>query len=421
MLPTSAADLTLLAMGNLPVLLNLAIVFGIAVVVVRVFKALGFPIVIAYLITGVLISPNHFSALETMHEVEQFAEVGVVLLLFMVGLEFSVKNLWRIRKLVLIGGSLQMGLTIVFAAIFGKLIGFSWVESVNYGCLMSLSSTAVVIKLLQERYQMASEQGKILLGVLLFQDIAIVPILLAQPLLAGQGGDTSIGLQVGLLLAKLGGIVLAAVLLARYVLPRLLYQVMRIQSQEVFLLATIAIVGFITTATSELGLSLALGAFIAGLIISETDYNRLAISCMMPFRYVFLSFFFISMGMLVDLSFLAEAPIRILGTVAYIILLKAVAAFLAVRFLKVPTKTALLVGVGLAQVGEFSFVMAGVSLEYGLLQSFWYQQFLISAIITMALTPLFLFRGEAIAAYLMGVFQKAPTPPTPTEGTSPKA
>lgn len=411
-------------MHGLPILLNLAVVFGVAVLVVRIFKRLGFPIVIAYLITGVLISPNHFfSGLEKMAEVEVFAEVGVILLLFTVGLEFSVRNLWKIRRLVLIGGSLQMVFTILLAGVGGRVMGFSWVESVNYGILLSLSSTAIVIKLLQEKYQMASDHGRTLMGMLLFQDIAVVPILLAQPVLAGQGGEVPILEQVGLLLLKLIGLCGAAWLAARYVLPRLLFQIMRIQSQEVFLLATISLVGFITTATSELGLSLALGAFVAGLIISETDYNRLAISCMLPFRYVFLSFFFISMGMLVDLRILWTEPIRVLGTVAYILIIKALAAFAAVRVLRVPPHTAVRVGLGLAQVGEFSFVMAGVSLGYGLLEDFWYQQFLISAILTMALTPLLLNRGDQIAVWLfsrLGLKNWGPAPqPTPTATAPP--
>ncbi|MDX2061974.1 MAG: cation:proton antiporter [Bacteroidia bacterium] len=412
-------------MGHLSILLHLAVVFGIAVLVVRVFKRLGFPVVIAYLVTGILISPNHWDWTGSMAEAEQFAEVGVILLLFTVGLEFSVKNLWKIRHLVLLGGALQMLFTVALAALFGLLFGFTLVETINYGFLLSLSSTAIVIKLLQERYQMASEHGKILLGVLLFQDIAVVPLLLAQPLLAGQGGDAPLATQVGLLLLKLGGLGVVAWLAARYVLPRLLFQVMQIKSQEVFLLATISLVGFITALTSELGLSLALGAFIAGLIISETDYNRLAISCMLPFRYVFLSFFFISLGMLVDLRFLWEDPVRLIGTVFYIVALKALAAFLAVRLLRVPARTAIVVGLGMAQVGEFAFVMAGASLEYGLLRTFWYQQFLIASIGTMALTPLLLARGGQVADWLLArlggrrpfktVETAAPQPPPPDE------
>lgn len=385
---------------DLHILLNIFLLFGVTIGVIFVCNFLKIPHLIGYLITGIILSPNTTSLLKEAHEVEVYAEIGVILLLFTVGMEFSFGNLKKIKNYVLIGGALQVVLTIFLTAILVYLMGRESTESVFWGFVIALSSTAIVIKTLQDQVKLNTPYGKVILAVLLFQDIVIVPLMLFTPILAGEGDNPAI--EIGLLVLKLAGIGLFAVVLARYIIPRFLYQIMKIQSQEVFLIATIFFVTGIALLTSWMGLSLALGAFIAGLVIAETDYNRLAISCFVPFRYVFISFFFISMGMLLDYRIFLEQWALILFWFGFIMVVKIVAGSVAARTLKLPWKTSWMVGFALAQIGEFSFILAREGLSYQLISETNYQIFLSVSILTMALTPFILANLEKI----VGLFNR---------------
>ncbi len=383
---------------DLHILLNIFILFGVTVLVIYLCNLLKIPHLIGYLLTGIVLSPNTTSLLSEAHEVEVYAEIGVILLLFTVGLEFSFGNLKKIKNYVLIGGALQVLFTIFITAVLIYAMGRSLAESVFWGFVTALSSTAIVVKMLQDRLKLNTDYGKVVLAVLLFQDIVIVPLMLFTPILAGVGENPV--LDIGLLILKLAGMGVFAWVLARWVIPQFLYHVMKIQSQEVFLIATIFLVCGITLLTSWLGLSLALGAFIAGLIVAETDYNRLAISCFMPFRYVFISFFFISMGMLLDYRvFLEELPL-VLFWFGFILLVKIAGGALATFALKLPWKTAFAVGLALAQIGEFSFILSKNGLDLGLITKTNYQIFLAVSILTMALTPFVIQNLETLTAGL---------------------
>ncbi|MEM1138194.1 MAG: cation:proton antiporter [Bacteroidota bacterium] len=379
---------------DLHILLNICILFGVTIFVIILCNFFKIPHLIGYLLTGILLSPNSTTILSDAHEVEAYAEIGVILLLFTVGLEFSFSNLKKIQKYVLVGGALQVIFTICLTAVLMYAMGRSIEESVFWGFVIALSSTAIVIKTLQDKVKLNTQYGKVVLAVLLFQDIIIVPLMLFTPILAGEGGSPI--LAIGILVAKLAGIGILAWLLARWIIPKFLYQIMKIQSQEVFLITTIFIVTGIALLTSWLGLSLALGAFIAGLIIAETDYNRLAISCFLPFRYVFISFFFISMGMLLDYQVFLAEYMQIFSWFVFIIIVKITAGILATKALKLPMKTAVSVGLAIAQIGEFSFVISKSGLEYGLISETNYQIFLSVSILTMALTPFILTNLEQI-------------------------
>ena len=316
------------------ILLDIFIVFGVTVVVIILCNFLKIPYLMGYLLTGVLLSPNTTSLLQDAEEVDTYAEVGIILLLFTVGLEFSFSNLKRIRHYVLVGGALQVLFTAVLATAFIGLAydTTTWNESIFWGLLYAPSSTAIVIKILQDKVKINTAFGKVVLAVLLFQDLIVVPFMLFVPILAGEGGNPvyEVLIMVGKLLL-VGGIAYG---LARFVIPRFLDQIMKIQSQEVFLIATIFMVAGITLLTSEFGLSLALGAFIAGIMVAETDYNRLAISCFLPFRYVFISFFFISMGMLLDYHIFLTDIDRVAFWLGFSLLVKVLAGTLAARMLK---------------------------------------------------------------------------------------
>ena len=377
------------------ILLNICAIFGVATAVVIICRFLRIRYIIGYLITGVLLSPNTSTYFADMEEVDVYAEIGVILLLFTIGLEFSFDKLKKIKHYVLGGGSAQVFFTILItAALIWLTMRPSWEESVFWGFLYALSSTAIVIKTLQDSNKIVTPHGKFILAVLLFQDIMIVPLMLMTPIIAGAGGNSFVAF--GWLLAKLvlmGGI---AYVLARYVIPYFLKNVMKIQSQEVFLIALIFIVTGIALLTEQLGLSLALGAFIAGLIIAETDYDHMAITCFLPFRYVFMSFFFISMGMLLNYEiFLTDFGWIVFWTL-FAFAVKAVAGILAVKVLGLEWKTALAVGFSIAQIGEFSFVLAQSGLQYELISPNNYQIFLAVSILLMSVTPFIVTNAERI-------------------------
>ena len=387
------------------ILLNLFAIFGVATAVIIICKFFKIRYIIGYLITGVLLSPNTSTYFSNMEEVEVYAEVGIILLLFTVGLEFSFSNLKRIKNYVLGGGAAQVFFTIFLTAgLIWLLMRPSIEESIFWGFLYALSSTAIVIKVLQDSNKINTPHGKFILAVLLFQDIMIVPLMLLTPIIAGQG-DGSPMVTLSWLLGKLALMGGLAYLLARFIIPYFLKTVMKIQSQEVFLIALVFLVTGIALLTEELGLSLALGAFIAGLIIAETEYHRMAISCFLPFRYVFMSFFFISMGMLLDWRIFTTEWSWIIFWFFFALFVKATAGILAVKMLKLDWKTAFAVGFSIAQIGEFSFVLAQSGLQYELISENNYQIFLAVSILLMSITPFIVGKAEHIHPQLLKLFK----------------
>jgi CPA2 family monovalent cation:H+ antiporter-2 len=364
--------------------------------VLFVCSRLRIPSIVGFLLTGVLAGPYGLGLIEAVHEVEMLAEVGVVLLLFTIGIEFSLKALVRIRKSVLLGGSLQVTLTILATFVLARMQTGSTVgQSLFLGFLVALSSTAIVLKILQERAEIDSPHGRISLAILIFQDLIVVPMMLFTPLLAGTKGD--IGQSLLLLLGKGVGIILLVVVSARWLVPPVLYQIARTRSRELFLLSVVVLCFAIAWFTSSLGLSLALGAFLAGLILSESEYSYQALGSILPFRDVFTSFFFLSVGMLLDVGFLIERPGTIASIVLIILALKTAAAGLAAAVLRFPVRTAILAGLTLAQVGEFSFILARSGVSHGLLAGDRYQWFLAVSVLTMALAPFIISAAPYVA------------------------
>ncbi len=371
---------------ELTFLRDIAIVLGFSAAILLLFHRLHVPTIVGFLLTGVLIGPHGLALISRVAEVERLAEVGVVVLLFTIGIEFSLKSLTQIKKSVLVGGSLQVLFT--FAAGFGVGIGvgLSFGQAVLIGFLVSLSSTAIVLKLLQERAALDSPHGRTTLGILIFQDIFVVVMMLVIPLLAGTSGGIATSLFNLLLKASL--IIVFVFISARWLVPRLLYQVARTQNSELFLLSIVALGVTVVFLTSLSGLSIALGAFLAGLIISESEYSHHALGNMLPFRDIFMSFFFISVGMLLDIGFLFEQPGYVFLVAVGVLSLKAILAASATVLLGLPLTTAIAVGLALSQVGEFSFILAGSGVAYGLLPDDLYQLFLAVSVFTMAFAPI---------------------------------
>jgi CPA2 family monovalent cation:H+ antiporter-2 len=395
----------LLASGvEIPILNDVLIIIGLSVLVILAFHRFRMPPIVGYLITGVLAGPYVLGFVQADANVEILAELGVVLLMFTIGLEFSLKSLLRIWRAVFIMGGLQVGLSVLFTTLLAGQVGLPWAQSVFLGFLFSLSSTAIVLKVLQQNMQLDSLHGRNILAILIFQDIIVVPMMLMLPIMAGQADDVT--QTVLWLVVKFSGVLVFVAVAARYLMPWLLFQVAQTRSRELFILSMVVICFAIAWATAQLGLSLALGAFMAGLIISESEYSYQATSDILPFREIFASFFFVSVGMLLDVDFFLAHPVSILLATLGVILLKFVLVSLAAVSFRLPMRTVLLIGLSLAQVGEFSFILAKVGMGYSLLSDTLYQYFLSVSTLTMALTPFIILGGQRISSLIM----RAPLP-----------
>ncbi len=398
---------------EIALLYDIVIIFGLSVIILFICHQLKVPAIVGFFLTGILAGPYGLGLIKAVHEVEVLAEIGVVLLLFTIGMELSLKKLLKIKKSLLVGGSFQVLITLIIAFFIVRQFGQSIGQSIFLGFLVSLSSTAIVLKLVQQRAEVDSPHGQTTLGILIFQDIIIVPMILLTPMLAG----TSIGtIESALFLFAKGiGIIVLVIISAKWIVPQVLYHITRTRSQELFLLSLVVICLSITWLTFSAGLSLALGAFLAGLIISESEYSHQAIGNMSPFRDVFTSFFFISIGMLLDIGFLFRQPETILLIAFAVLAGKSFIAGFATIVLGFPLRTAILVGLALGQVGEFSFILSKTGVEHGLLQGDFYQLFLAFSVLTMAATPFIINLAPRIADLIL----KIPLPQKLKNGFSP--
>jgi CPA2 family monovalent cation:H+ antiporter-2 len=374
-------------MPELHLLRDVIVLFALGVVVVVAVHRLRVPSIVGFLITGVLSGPYGFGLISAVSEVEALAELGIVLLLFTVGIEFSIQQLLRIKRFLVVGGTLQVGLTIVFTLVLVRAIGTPWHRGVFLGMLVALSSTAIVLRLFSERGEMDSPFARVALGILIFQDLCIVPMVLLTPFL-GTGAVAGDALrQIAIVGIKAVIFLAAAFVAARYVVPRVLALVVQTRQREAFLLTMIILCVGTAAASASIGLSLALGAFIAGLIVSASEYSPQALSEMLPLREVFNSLFFISMGMLFDVRTLLASPLIIGAALTAVIVLKSGVTTAVTLALGHPLRTSLLAGFALAQIGEFSFVLASVGVQNGLLDRDLNQLFLAIAVGSMAVTP----------------------------------
>lgn len=364
---------------------DIIIIFGLSIIILFTFHLTRLPTIVGFLLTGMLAGPHGLGIITAVQEVEVLAEIGIVLLLFTIGMELSLKDLWKIKKAVILGGLLQVILTILVASALTSQLGMRTGEAIFIGFLISLSSTAIVLKLLQERAEIDSPHGRTSLAILIFQDIIVVPMILLTPMLAG--GTEDPGMSILLLMLKGTGIILLIILGAGWIMPDIMFQIARTRSRELFLLSVIFICLAVAWITSSLGLSLALGAFLAGLIISESEYSHHALGNILPFRDVFMSFFFVSIGMLLNIHFLIQNPEVIILMALAVIIIKALITGSATALLGYPYRTAILSGLALGQVGEFSFILSKFGVEQGFLEGESYQYFLAVSIVTMAATP----------------------------------
>lgn len=379
---------------HLPLLEDLLILLSFSVVIVFILQRLKLPSILGFLVTGMVIGPYGFSLIDAVEQVEIISEIGVILLLFVIGMELSLKQLSAIKKTVFVGGFLQVGITVMVTGGAYYLLGYPANEAVFVGFLFSLSSTAIVLNVFQDRNEISTPQGRNALAILIFQDIIVVPMMLVTPIMAGK--TTDITQSVLLLLVKTLVVVVITIVSARYIVPRFMHLIAKTKSKELFLLTTITLCFAVAFLTSEAGLSLALGAFLAGLIISESEYSHQATSIILPFRELFTSFFFISVGMLLDLRFFLDHFSTIMLLVVGVYFIKSMIASFAVAVLKYPARTVFLTGLALFQVGEFAFILSKVGIANGLLSEATNQYFLAVSIVSMLLTPFVIIFAEDI-------------------------
>jgi monovalent cation:H+ antiporter-2, CPA2 family len=383
--------------GAHEMLRDLLVVLGVALAVVSGLRQLRVPAVVGFLVAGVVLGPGGLRLVKDIHTIELLAEAGVVFLLFSIGLKFPLRDLVRMRGLIFGAGGLQVGLTV--ALVTGLLAvtgGVAWNLGIFVGFLVAMSSTAIVLKLLEDDGQVDSLHGRLILSVLVFQDLAVVPCMLVTPLLAGKSAGpldatkTVLGSVAGII------VILAA---ARWVLPQVLHFMARTRSRELFTLAAFGAALGTAWLAGAAGLSLSLGAFLAGLVLSESDYAHQLATEVAPLRDALSSLFFISVGMLVDPRTWVDARIAglLLATTAAIIVVKLGVVTVVAAGMGFGPRMAMLGGLGLAQIGEFSFILAAAGLKEGLITQAQHQQFIGASVVTMALTPLFLALGRRLA------------------------
>ncbi|MDX2042345.1 MAG: cation:proton antiporter [Acidobacteriota bacterium] len=357
---------------------------------------LRLPVMVGFMLTGIIIGPSGAGLIRDPHAVELLAEIGVVLLLFTIGLEFSLQRMMEMKRLVVLGGGLQVVLTLLIAFGLAYLFGRSFSQSAFFGFLFALSSTAIVLKSYMDRAEVETPHGKAGVGILLFQDLCIVPMMLLTPVLSGKEGSDPT--QIVLALGEAALAIAAIILTARFVVPFLLGRIVKLRSPEIFIVFVVLVSLGTASVTAHFGLSLALGAFIAGLVLSESEYSHQIVSDVLPFRDVFNSLFFISIGMLLSLAALLANLPTVLFLLTALIVGKALIVFVVALLLGNSLRVATMIGLGLAQVGEFSFILAKVGAGQGLISDNDYQQFLAASILSMILTP-FLIKVAPRAGY----------------------
>jgi len=378
---------------QIPVIQDIAIIFFIGLIILFIAQKLHIPGILAFLLTGLLLGPHGFALISGLEQIEIMAEIGIVLLLFTIGMEFSIGSLKEIKKEVFIGGFLQVALTVGITALLLSF-NFNWGIAVFGGFFTSLSSTAIVLKTLLNKGDLSTKEGKASLSVLIFQDLAVVPMMLILPILGGDFGD--LGKQVLFMILKAIGIVGFILFLSRFVTNPILEFIAKTRNNEFFLVFVIAICSGIAMLSAELGLSLGLGAFLAGFTLAESPYVHQAASGVIPFRDLFTIFFFVSIGMLLDLKIVLQYPFLILAGTLAVIILKTSVLTLVLRLIKYRIGQSLAIALTLSQVGEFSIVLAKVAFGYQVIGSVEYQIVLAICLISMSITPgLFLLADKA--------------------------
>ncbi len=383
-LPRAASSPSHRVLASLdPILRDLTVLFALCVGVVLVFHRLRVPPIVGFLLTGPAIGPNALGLVRHRELVDQLSEIGVVILLFSVGMELPLRQLAALKRTLLLGGGLQMALTVILGTAAALVGGKSLQSGLLLGLLLAMSSTAVAMKLLADRGDIGSPVARISMPILVAQDLAVVPVILLLPLLGG--GDASLGALLGKTAMAFFWLA-AAMLAAKLLAPRVIELVCRTRSREAFVLTLIVLCLGMAVATGQMGLSLALGAFLAGVVLADSDYHHMAVAEIAPFRDALSSLFFVSIGMLFDPTSLLRYPWTIGFALLAVLVGKTAVVTLVAKLLGKPGWVGLRSGLLIAQVGEFSFVLLQIA-DQNLLPERWREVFLAVAVLSIAATP----------------------------------
>lgn len=418
----SAADI-----ARFHTLQEIGVVLAVGVVASLLMARLKLPAVTGLLLAGAICGPYGAGFIENVDSLELIAEVGVVLLLFTIGLEFPLSRFRKIGKPLFIGGTLQVGLTVVAAMAGCMVFGVGFKAAVPISFAVSLSSTAIVLRALQDRGEVDAPHGRFIVGTLIYQDLCVIPMLLALPVLAGASDTGGLLLDIGAALAQAAVAVVVTYLIAKLVLPFILRRVDKTRSREIFILSILSICIGIAFATGYAGLSLALGAFLAGIVLAESAFATRALTDVMPLRDVLTALFFISLGMLFDWRALTQEPLVVFGIFAAFVLGKGLLASLAALAMRFPARAAWIAGLGLAQFGEFGTVILKTAASLKLISLSGEARWVTAAgVMSMFVTPLILRFSPHLAAgavilrpleKLLGISPGA-TPAAETRGVS---
>ena len=368
---------------------DLAYVFGAAVVGGTVARVLRQPLILGYVLGGILIGPFTPGITVTdVHEFELLAEVGVILLMYSIGLEFSFQDLLRVKWVALVGGPLGIVLSLALGLGVGAVLGWTWQQGIAVGAIISVASTMVLSRFLSERGELRSAQGQVMIGITLVEDLAVVVLTILLPSLGDLNRSRILGLAMAMGKALL--ILIPVTLVAHKLIPPLMRRVMKAANPEFFVLVALAL-GFLTAAlTQAVGLSLALGAFLAGLLVSESEAAHQTMEHLLPLRNAFVALFFVTMGILVNPRIILSKPSLLLVIVAMVVVGKFVIWALVVKLFRYPTSTALMVGLGLTQIGEFSYVLVRVARDAHIVGDDMYNAVLAASVVTILINGLLL-------------------------------
>ncbi|MBI2418112.1 MAG: cation:proton antiporter [Ignavibacteriales bacterium] len=375
-------------MDKFSIIRDIALILAVSLPVLFLCRKIKISPIVGFLVTGIIIGPSGLHFIAQNEQIEVMSEVGIILLMFTIGLEFSIAKLVKMKKYLLLFGGLQVVISSVAGFFVIYFNGASAQVAIFLGMVASLSSTTIVLKLLSEKSAVDSPHGRISIGILIFQDLAVIPMLIILPLLKGGAGFSlgSFVLKIGLA----GGLIAAMIALARFIVPKLLYYVSAMRMREVFTAMMVVLVFGTAYLAHMVGLSFSIGVFIAGFIIAESEYSYEILSEITPFRDIFNSIFFVSAGLLLSLTALQEHFMQIMILSFLVIVVKTGIVLAIVVFLGYPFRTGIIAGVSLAQIGEFGFVLAKSGTEAGIISNAGHNIFLSVAIISMIVTP-FLF------------------------------
>lgn len=392
----------------LPMLISLLMV----ILVLLLFRRVRIPPVLGYLVTGILVGPSVFGLLADSQQMHFLAELGVVFLLFSLGLEFSLPKLMSMKGLVFGLGSAQLILTTSIVACVCIFVGLDIEQALIVGVVIALSSTAIVVKQLSEMRQTNSTSGQMTISVLLFQDMAVVPVLILIPML---GTDSDFGLSLLLALGKGVGAFVIIFLAGKLILPKLFDEIARARSDELFVLTAIMVVVCTGALTYSLGLSAALGAFLSGMMLGESKYRHQLDADIRPFKDILMGLFFVSIGMMLNLSLLAQQASLLLICLPLLILGKSVIVAMIYFNRRAKRRSALKSGFYLAQVGEFGFVVLALAQKNQLLSDNTVSLIIALGVLSMGITPVLMNRADALAKHLIKSQELLEEPlPTPT-------